>query len=197
MDSITAHSDGDVVRWLTNDTVTSASLIVFLLSCVSGSSEPTFPSSGRRSSPGLSAGWRRIMWADGMHESEFARVDYDVRSDPNTSIVPPTKSMMVPPKCAGEILERDSSLGRKHAVYGEMRAKGLTDYVAWPLYHTLGKRHMVTFATTWSGGFDDALIAGLLKLLGSYSQSNLGHSRRVSRLSSSATAFSCASEWSS
>ena len=96
-----------------------------------------------------------------------------------------------------ENLERDSSLGRKHAVYDEMRAKGLTDYVAWPLYHTLGKRHMVTFATTWSGGFDDALIAGLLKLLGSYSQSNLGYSRRVSRLSSSATAFSCASEWSS
>jgi hypothetical protein len=46
-----------------------------------------------------------------------------------------------------------------------MRAKGLTDYVAWPLYHTLGKRHIVTFATDQSGGFDDAHIAGLLKLL--------------------------------
>jgi hypothetical protein len=33
-----------------------------------------------------------------------------------------------------ENLERDPSLGRKHAVYDEMRAKGLTDYVAWPLY---------------------------------------------------------------
>jgi len=46
-----------------------------------------------------------------------------------------------------ENLQRDPSVGRKHAVYDEMRAKGLTDYVAWPLYHTLGKRHMVTFAT--------------------------------------------------
>ena len=46
-----------------------------------------------------------------------------------------------------------------------MRAKGLTDYVAWPLYHTLGKRHIVTFATDRAGGFDDAHIAGLLKLL--------------------------------
>jgi hypothetical protein len=62
-------------------------------------------------------------------------------------------------------LERDPSLGRKHAVYDEMRAKGLTDYVAWPLYHTLGKRHIVTFATDRPGGFDDAHIAGLLKLL--------------------------------
>jgi adenylate cyclase len=64
-----------------------------------------------------------------------------------------------------ENLERDSSLGRKHAVYDEMRAKGLTEYVAWPLYHTLGKRHFVTFATDRPEGFDDAHIAGLLKLL--------------------------------
>ena len=64
-----------------------------------------------------------------------------------------------------ENLESDPSLGRKHAVYDEMRAKGLTDYVAWPLYHTLGKRHMVTFATDRPGGFDDAHIACLLKLL--------------------------------
>ena len=47
-----------------------------------------------------------------------------------------------------------------------MRAKGLTDYAAWPLYYTLGKRHFVTFATDQPGGFDDAHIAGLLKLLG-------------------------------
>jgi adenylate cyclase len=46
-----------------------------------------------------------------------------------------------------------------------MRAEGLTDYVAWPLYHTLGKRHLVTFATDRPGGFDDSHIADLLKLL--------------------------------
>src|SRR4029077_5482629 len=64
-----------------------------------------------------------------------------------------------------ETLERDPSLGRKHPIYDEMRAKGLTDYVAWPLHHTLGKRHMVTFATDRQGGFDADDIAGLLKLL--------------------------------
>jgi adenylate cyclase len=64
-----------------------------------------------------------------------------------------------------ENLERDPALGRKHALYDEMRTQGLTDYVAWPLYHTLGKRHFVTFATDRPGGFDDAHIAGLLKLL--------------------------------
>ena len=52
MDSITAHSDGDVVHWLTND-VMSASVIVFSLSCVP-----------------------EIMFAD--DEAEFAGVDQDV-----------------------------------------------------------------------------------------------------------------------
>ena len=64
-----------------------------------------------------------------------------------------------------ENLERDPSIGRKHAVFDDMRAKGLTDYVAWPLYHTLGKRHLVTYATDRPGGFDEAHIATLSNLL--------------------------------
>ncbi len=55
--------------------------------------------------------------------------------------------------------------GRKHALYDDMRAQGLTDYVAWPLLHTLGKRHVVTFATDRAGGFDDAHVASLKKVL--------------------------------
>ena len=64
-----------------------------------------------------------------------------------------------------ENLERDPALGRKHAIFDEMRAKGLTDYVAWPVYHTLGKQHLVTFATDKPGGFDKAHIAALSNLL--------------------------------
>src|SRR3984885_2784977 len=85
-------------------------------------------------------------------------------SDPNISAARPPKIH------AGlnelrEDLTRDPAAGRKHAVYDEMRAMGLTDYVAWPLYHTLGKRHVVTFATDRTGGFDDAQIESLLKLV--------------------------------
>src|SRR5438445_6460083 len=104
------------------------------------------------------------MWADGMREAEIARVDYDVR-ERSEFIGSPANESYNGATEVRENLERDSSLGRKHAVYDEMRAKGLTDYVAWPLYHTLGKRHMVTFATDRPGGFDDADIAGLLRVL--------------------------------
>src|SRR4029453_18813877 len=100
----------------------------------------------------------------GMREAELARVDYDVR-ERSEYIDSPANEIHDGATEVRENLECDPSLGRKHAVYDEMRAKGLTDYVAWPVYHTLGKRHIVTFATDQPGGFDDAHIAGLLKLL--------------------------------
>ncbi|WP_448034254.1 adenylate/guanylate cyclase domain-containing protein [Bradyrhizobium liaoningense] len=106
----------------------------------------------------------RMMWSDGMREAEIALVDYEVRERPEY-IGSAAHEIHEGATELRERLEQDSSLGRKHALYDEMRAKGLTDYVAWPLYHTLGKRHIVTFATDRPGGFDDTHIAGLKKLL--------------------------------
>jgi adenylate cyclase len=106
----------------------------------------------------------RFMWSDGMREAEIARVDFDVRERPEF-IGSPANELQDGAKEVRENLERDPALGRKHALYDEMRAKGLTDYIAWPLYHTLGKRHLVTFATDRPGGFDAVHIAALKKLL--------------------------------
>jgi len=106
----------------------------------------------------------RIVWADGMRQAEISRVDYDVRGR-SEYIGSPANEIHEGAVEVREDLEGDPSQGRKHAIYDEMRAKGLTDYVAWPLYHTLGKRHLVTFATDRPGGFDEAHIAGLLKLV--------------------------------
>ncbi|MBV8511541.1 MAG: adenylate/guanylate cyclase domain-containing protein [Xanthobacteraceae bacterium] len=106
----------------------------------------------------------RIMWADGMRGADLARVDYDV-TERSEYIDSPAHEIREGAKEVRENLERDPSLGRQHALYDEMRAKGLTEYVAWPLYHTLGKRHIVTFATDRPGGFDGAHIAALQGLL--------------------------------
>ncbi|MDD1529518.1 adenylate/guanylate cyclase domain-containing protein [Bradyrhizobium sp. WBOS7] len=106
----------------------------------------------------------RMTWSDGMKGAEIARVDYDVR-ERSEYIGSPANEIHEGADELRENLERDPSLGRKHALYDEMRANGLTDYVAWPLYHTLGKRHIVTFATGRRGGFDPAHIAALKKLL--------------------------------
>lgn len=47
----------------------------------------------------------------------------------------------------------------------ELAAEGITDYVAWPLLHTLGKRHVVTFGSDAPLGFSDFEIAFLHRLV--------------------------------
>jgi adenylate cyclase len=106
----------------------------------------------------------KIMWADGMREAEITRADHEIR-ERSEYIGSPVSEIHGGAAELREHLEGDPALGRRHAVYDEMRAMGLTDYVAWPLYHTLGKRHVVTFATDRPGGFDDAHIDGLKMLL--------------------------------
>jgi adenylate cyclase len=106
----------------------------------------------------------KIMWADGLREAEITRADHEVR-ERSEYIGSPVSEIHDGATELRENLERDAALGRQHAVYEEMRAMGLTDYVAWPLYHTLGKRHVVTFATDRPGGFDDTHVEGLMRLL--------------------------------
>jgi len=164
---VTKYSESDVVSWLTNDTRGERFIDnIFADLCIrlQRAGVPV-----KRASLHIlihHPQWlgARIMWADGMREAEIARVDYDVR-ERSEFIGSPANEIFDGAAEVRENLEGDPSLGRKHAIYEEMRAKGLTDYVAWPLYHTLGKRHIVTFATDRPGGFGDAHIAGLLKLL--------------------------------
>src|SRR5260370_11316083 len=167
IDSVTAHSDSDVVHWLTNDTRDQRFIDnIFAELCVrlQRAGIPV-----KRASLHIlihRPQWlgARMMWGDGMREAVIERVDYDVR-ERSEYIDSPANEIHDGATEVRENLERDPSLGRKHAVFCDMRAKGLTDYVAWPLYHALGKRHFVTFATDRAGGFHDAQLAGLLKLV--------------------------------
>jgi adenylate cyclase len=167
IDHVTAHSDGDVLHWLTNETRDERFLDnIFAELCL------------RLQRAGISVKWAtlhlmilhpqwvgsRIMWADGMRVAQLKRVDYDVR-ERSEYIGSPANEIHDGATEVRENLERDATLGRKHPVYDGMRAKGFTDYVAWPLYHTLGSQHIVAFATDRPGGFDDAHIDRLLKLL--------------------------------
>jgi adenylate cyclase len=167
IDHVTAHADGDVLHWLTNDTRDERFLDnIFAELCLRLQRAGVPVKRATLHLMIVHPQWlgSRIMWADGMREAELRRVDYDVR-ERSDYIDSPADELHDGAAEVRENLERDPALSRKHAFYDRMRAKGLTDYVAWPLYHTLGKRHIVTFATDQPGGFDDAHIAGLLRLL--------------------------------
>ena len=114
IDSVAAHSDGDVVHWLTNDTRDERFLdSVFAELCV------------RLQRAGIPVKratlhvlihhpqWlgARIMWADGMREAELARVDYDVR-ERSEYIDSPANEIHDGATEVRENLERDPSLGQ-------------------------------------------------------------------------------------
>ena len=161
----TIASDHDVMHWLTNETRDERfldNIFAELCNRIQRSGIPL-----KRSTLHIliyHPQWlgARFLWADGMHDASIDRIGYDVR-ERSEYIGSPANELIDGATEVREHLERKG--GRKHAVYDDMRAKGLTDYVAWPLYHTLGKQHMVTFATDRPGGFDPDHIAGLLKLL--------------------------------
>jgi adenylate cyclase len=167
LDAVAAHRDNDIVHWLTSGTRDERFIDnIFAELCVR-LQQAGIPV--KRASLHLlihHPQWlgARIMWSDGMQEAEIARVDYDVR-ERSEYIGSPANEIHEGATEVRENLEHDPATGRQHAVFDEMRAKGLTDYVAWPVYHTLGKRHLVTFATDQSGGFDETHIATLSGLL--------------------------------
>jgi adenylate cyclase len=161
----TTASDHDVVHWLMNETRDQRfvdNIFAELCERIQRSGIPL-----KRSTLHIlihHPQWlgARFLWADGMHDASIDRIGYDVR-ERSEYIGSPANELFEGATEVREHLERKG--GRKHAVYDDMRAKGLTDYVAWPLHHTLGKSHMVTFATDRRGGFSADDIAGLLKLL--------------------------------
>ncbi|WP_338827571.1 adenylate/guanylate cyclase domain-containing protein [Bradyrhizobium sp. 27S5] len=165
IDSVAPQSDGEIVRWLTNETRDERFIDNIFAELCLRLQRAGIPL--KRATMNLliqHPQWlgARIIWADGKREAEITRVDYEVR-ERSEYIGSPVYEIH---EGATEVRERlERAPGRKHALYDEMRAQGLTDYVAWPLLHTLGKRHVVTFATDRPGGFDDAQIAGLSKLL--------------------------------
>ncbi|MCM2435264.1 adenylate/guanylate cyclase domain-containing protein [Agrobacterium rosae] len=110
--------------------------------------------------------WRgaRILWLKGKPEAEFATYAYgtentaEYRNSPIYEIHSGAAELRyrldVPPPTSPE-----------HAIYTDLRAEGLTEYCAWPLKHTFGKRHVVTFCSDRPGGFTEAEIEMLRSLI--------------------------------
>ena len=106
----------------------------------------------------------RIIWRSGMRDAEIQTVGYHVGATAEF-LKSPLRAII---EGANEIRQRLRS-GEveilNHPLCEELRAEGLTDYIAWPLDHTLGKRHLVTFATDAPREFADDDIAVLAEIV--------------------------------
>jgi adenylate cyclase len=105
----------------------------------------------------------RMLWKKGMSEAEMTTFGHDVE-DSAQYANSPIRDIN---NGASEIRRRLGTVSAEpeHPVYKELRDEGYTDYVAWPVDHTLGKRQVVSFATDAPGGFEDGHLQYLKDLL--------------------------------
>src|SRR6516225_5399792 len=123
IDSVTTHSDSDVVHWLANDTRDERFIDNIFAELCMRLQRTGIPV--KRASLHLliyHPQWlgARVLWADGMREATITRVDYDVRQR-TEYIGSPVEEIL---GGAGEIrenLERDPASGRKHGIFNDLR----------------------------------------------------------------------------
>lgn len=106
----------------------------------------------------------RILWQKGLAEAEIDTFEYGIEETAGY-LNSPVSAINAGASEVRQRLDRVSDNDSRYPLYGDLRARGLTDYVAWPVHHTLGKRHVVTFASDGPGGFSDDHIAFFADIL--------------------------------
>ncbi|MEF0943829.1 adenylate/guanylate cyclase domain-containing protein [Rhizobium sp. BR 362] len=107
----------------------------------------------------------RILWRTGLEEASISTFSYGVETTPQFLASPINEIFNGAAEVRQNLEKLDTADRPAYSVYEEMHAEGLTDYIAWPIYHTLGKRHIVTFAADIPGGFTEEHVSFLKDLL--------------------------------
>ncbi|MGO4355189.1 adenylate/guanylate cyclase domain-containing protein [Rhizobium sp. RAF36] len=104
----------------------------------------------------------RIVWARGQEDAFVHTVAYDVEAT-DVFLRSPFRLVIA----TGREVRQKIQICGPHVfpVYDELRQQGHTDYAAWPLDHTQGRRHLITFATDRKEGFKDSDIALIRQVL--------------------------------
>lgn len=108
----------------------------------------------------------RMTWLRGQKELGVETVAYDVAMT-DAFLHSPFRVAID----SGKRVRQKLQINGPHifALYEELKQTGQTDYVAYPLDHTQGRRHLLTFATDRSSGFSDQELALLDTILPWYS----------------------------
>jgi adenylate cyclase len=111
-------------------------------------------------------GGATIRWIPGAENVVFTSVDRGVWQRPDYLLSP------LKPLYEGEVegirarLDLPKPEGAPtYAIYDDLRAEGLVDYVALPMQFVSGTRHACTWATRQSGGFTTAQLQAIADLL--------------------------------
>jgi adenylate cyclase len=106
----------------------------------------------------------RILWQPGVEDAHVDTFDYDVDTT-ELFLRRPATEIYNGALEVRQHLEGVNAEVVRYPLYEELQRDGFTDYVAWPIEHTWGKRHVVTFATKQPNGFLEYEINYLKDLL--------------------------------
>ena len=106
----------------------------------------------------------RILWRTGMTAADIQTFGYGVELT-SQYLDSPIHAINDGVDEVRQHIEGHEGTGSWHPLYDDLQQEGYTDYVAWPLEHTHGRRHVVSYATDLAGGFSDEHIAFLKDLL--------------------------------
>ena len=118
-----------------------------------------------------------ILWRTGFAEAELRTFEHGAQ-DSSAYVNSPVREIHLGAERIRRrlVAGRPGEPGANYPIYEELRGEGLTDYVAWPIKHTLGGRHVVSFAADREAGFREAeiaLLAGLVPALSLVSEVRL------------------------
>ncbi|MCO5732301.1 adenylate/guanylate cyclase domain-containing protein [Rhizobium sp. SSA_523] len=105
----------------------------------------------------------RILWKTGLREADIEMFEHGVE-ETEAFLQSPMNAIL---QGATEVRQKllDARPGPSYSLFADLAAQGLTEYVAWPMEHTLNKRHIVTFSSDAEGGFTDQQVATLRSMV--------------------------------
>jgi adenylate cyclase len=110
--------------------------------------------------------WRgaRLLWRNGFKQADIDTFAYGTEKT-QAFLSSPVRKILEGAAEARYNLETNALSEDTSPFLEDLSGEGLTEYIAWPLDHTFGKRHVVTFATNRAGGFADWHLTMLRDLL--------------------------------
>jgi len=100
----------------------------------------------------------RILWQKGVTEATIDTFEHGVE-DTSVYLNSPVYEIRNGVNELRQRLDDGTQDASRYALFDQLRTEGLTEYVAWPLHHTLGKRHVVSFVSDRPEGFSEDNIA--------------------------------------
>lgn len=106
----------------------------------------------------------RLLWRPGMARAEVTLFEHSTTAEPAYAHSP-VRALFEGAEAIRQRLDLSTPAPSEYAVYAELRAEGMSDYLAMPMLFSDGTRHAVTWATRRAGGFTRAHIDALSELL--------------------------------